>query len=50
MDFLGGLSTTRKGHEYIFLVVDRFNKICILMACKNTINEQEVVKMFFEHV
>ena len=33
MDFMGGLPTTKKGHEYLFVVVERFNKICILMSC-----------------
>jgi hypothetical protein len=25
MDFMGGLPTTWKGHDYLFLVDDRFN-------------------------
>jgi hypothetical protein len=33
-----------------FVVVDRFNKMCILMPCKNTIKGQEVTNMFFEQV
>jgi hypothetical protein len=37
MNFVGGLPTTRKGHVYIFVVVDRFINLCILMPCKNTI-------------
>jgi hypothetical protein len=41
MDFVGGLPTTRKGHGYIFVVVDRFRKMCILMPCKKTIKGQE---------
>jgi hypothetical protein len=48
MDFVGGLPTTRKGHDYIFVVVDRFINMCILMPCKNTIKRQEVANMFFE--
>jgi hypothetical protein len=50
MDFVGGLPTTRKGHDYLFVVVDRFNKMCILMPCKNTIKGQEATNMFFEQV
>jgi hypothetical protein len=38
MDFFGGLRTTRKGHDYLFVVVNRLKKMCILMPCKNTIN------------
>jgi hypothetical protein len=37
MDFVGGFKTTQKGHGYLFVVVDRFNKMCILMPFKNTI-------------
>ena len=49
MDFMGGLPTTKKGHEYLFVVVERFNKICILMPCKNTIKGQEATNMLSEH-
>ena len=50
MDFMGGLPTTRKGHDYLFVVVDRFNKMCILMPCKKTINGKEATNLFFKHV
>lgn len=40
MEFVGGLPTTKKGHDYLFVVVDRFSKMCVLMPCKNTINRQ----------
>ena len=50
MYFVGGLPTTRKGHEYLFVVVDRFRKMFILMPCKKTINGQEEVSKFFEQV
>jgi hypothetical protein len=48
--FVGGFPTTRKGHNYMFVVVDRFSKMCIIMPCKKTIRGQEVANMFFEHV
>jgi hypothetical protein len=50
MDFVGGLPTTEKGHDYIFVVVDKFNKMCILMPYKKTISGKEARNMFFEHV
>jgi hypothetical protein len=50
MDFVGGFSRTRRGHDYLYVVVDRFNKMCVLMACKKTIKEQEVASLFFERV
>jgi hypothetical protein len=37
MDFVGGLPTTRKGHGYLFMVVDMFIEVCLRMPCKKTI-------------
>ena len=31
MDFIGGLLTTRKGHDYLVVVVDIFDKMCVIM-------------------
>jgi hypothetical protein len=50
MDFLGVLQTNKEGYDYLFVVVDRFNKMFILMPCKKTIKGQEVANMFFEQV
>jgi hypothetical protein len=47
MDFVGGLAATRKGHDYLLVVVDKFNKMCILMPSKNTIEGQEATNMLF---
>ena len=37
MDFVGGLPLSRKQHDYLYVVVDRFGKMCILMPCKKSI-------------
>lgn len=50
MDFVGGLSTTSKGHDYLFVVVDKFSKMCVLRPRKKTINGQEATKLFFGKV
>jgi hypothetical protein len=50
MDFVGGLPTTRKRHDYLFVVVDMFKKMCIIMPCKKTIKGQEVANLFFEQI
>jgi hypothetical protein len=50
VDFVGGFPTTSKGHDYKFVVVDRFKNICIHMLCKKTIKGHEAVGMFFEQV
>jgi len=34
IDFVGGLPLSRNGHDYLYVVVDRFSKMCILMPCK----------------
>jgi hypothetical protein len=33
MDFVGGLPMSRRGHDYLYVVVDRFSRMCILMPC-----------------
>ena len=33
MDFVGGLPKSRKGHDYLYVVVDNFSKMCILIPC-----------------
>ena len=33
MDFMGGLPKSRKGNDYLYVVVDRFSKMCILIPC-----------------
>ncbi|KAI5313566.1 hypothetical protein L3X38_042742 [Prunus dulcis] len=38
MDFLGGLPTTTTGFDYLFVVVDQFNKMVILIPCKKRIS------------
>jgi hypothetical protein len=40
MDFVGGLPKNRKGHDYLFVVVYRINKMSIFMHCKSTIKGQ----------
>ena len=50
MDFVGGMTTTRKGHDYLFVVVDIFKNMCILMPCKKNIIVHVAVNMFYEHI
>jgi len=38
MDFVGGLLTTRKGNDYMFMLVDGLHKVCVLIPCEKTIN------------
>jgi len=48
--FIGGLPTTRKGHDYLFFVVDRFSKMCVLIPCKRMISGREAAELLFSHV
>jgi hypothetical protein len=41
MDFVGGLPMSRKGHDYLYVVVDRFRKMCVLMPCKKQGDKRE---------
>jgi hypothetical protein len=47
---VGGFPTIKKEHDYLFVVVHRLNKMCILMPSKNTIKGQEATDVFYEHV
>lgn len=37
---------TPRGHAYLFLVVDCFSKICVLIPCKKTLSRCEATKLF----
>jgi hypothetical protein len=48
MDYMLGLPSTRHGNDYVFVVVDRFLKMTIMMACKKNITAEATPKLFFE--
>ena len=50
MDFVGGFPKSRKGHHYLYVIVDRFNKMCILIPCNNQVRAEQTTKLFFQHV
>ena len=50
MDFVGGLPKSRKGHDYLYVIVDRINKMCILITCNKQITAEQTTKLFFQHV
>ena len=50
MDFVGGLPMSRKGHDYLYVGVDRFIKMCILMPCKKKITIDMTTHLFFQNV
>jgi hypothetical protein len=50
MDFVGGLPMNKGGHDYLYVIVNRFNKMCILMPCKKQITDEQIVNLFFQYV
>ena len=50
MDYMSGLSSTKQGNDFVFVVVDRFSKMVILAACKKRITTEATAKLFFEQV
>ena len=50
MDFMSSLPTTKHQHDCVDVVVDRFSKMAILMACRKVISTKKITKLFFEHV
>ena len=50
MDFRGGLPMTKARHDYLFVVVDGFSKMIVLIPCTKTVTGAGAAKLFFEHV
>ena len=50
MDYMLGLPSTKQGNDCVFVVVDRFSNMAILVAYKKNITVEATVKLFFERV
>jgi hypothetical protein len=50
MDFVGGLPMSRRGHDYLYVVVDHFSKMCILMPCTKQVTAEQMEHLFFQNV
>lgn len=52
MKFLGGLPKTNNGYDYLFIMVNHFRNMVILISCKKVVTEAgtsqlEYVKVFW---
>jgi hypothetical protein len=48
MDYMLGLPSTKRGNDYVFVLVDPFSKMAILAACKKGITMETTTNIFFE--
>jgi hypothetical protein len=50
MDYMFDLPSIKHGNDYIFVVIDWFSKMAIIIACKNNITTEAMAKTFFKRV
>jgi hypothetical protein len=50
MDYMSSLPSTKWGNDCVFVVVDRFSKMVILVAWKKSIIVEATANIFFEEV
>ena len=48
MDYMPGLLSTKMRNDCFFVIIDRFSKMAIMVACKKSITAKATAKLFFE--
>ena len=48
MDYMLGLSSTKWGNDFVFVVVERFSKMVILVSYKKRITTEATANLFCE--
>lgn len=50
MDFVGSFPLSRRCHDYLYVIVDRFRKMCVLVPCKMQITTKQTTHLLFQFV
>lgn len=50
MDFVGGFPLSRRGHDYLYVIMDRYSKMSVLMPCKKQVIAKKTPHLFFQFV
>ena len=50
MDFIVGLPMTSRGHDSIWVIVDRLTKMCRFVPTKTTVKTPKLARLFVENI
>jgi hypothetical protein len=50
MDFVVGLPKTQKGHDSVWLIVDRLTKVAHFLPVRTTYGGEKIAKLYIENI